>query len=148
MSPTVINYVRSSVAWLAVGITLGILMALGVFNLESGAVRPYVTQLHAHVNLLGWVSMMIFGVAYHILPRFSGRPLHNDKLADIQLWLSNIGIAGMTVAMLVGAFTLGEDYILYAMAPFGALYGIGSYLFVYNIWKTVGAALPPPGSAR
>ena len=36
---------------------------------------------HVHLNLLGFVSMVIFGVAYHVIPRFTGHPLHNPRLA-------------------------------------------------------------------
>ena len=32
---------------------------------------------HVHMLLLGFVTMMIYGVAYHVLPRFAGYPLHN-----------------------------------------------------------------------
>lgn len=143
MSPTVINFIRSSLVYLALGVTMGVLMALDVFG-----ERPYVTLLHAHVNLLGWVTMLIFGVAYHILPRFSGRPLHNEKMAETQLWLNNIGLAGMVVILLAGAFWSGAgqarpDFLLYGMVPFGGLFTVGTYLFVYNLWKTLAGALPP-----
>lgn len=30
---------------------------------------------HAHLNLLGWVSMAIFGFYYHLVPEASARPL-------------------------------------------------------------------------
>ena len=32
---------------------------------------------HVHMLLLGFVTMMIYGVAYHVLPRFVGFPMHN-----------------------------------------------------------------------
>lgn len=152
MSPTVINYIKSSLVYLALGVTMGLLMSLGVFD-----GREYVTTLHAHINLLGWISMLIFGVAFHILPRFSGRPLHNEKMASVQLWLNNIGLAGMVVTLLAGAFwndftqSQRPDFLLYGMAPFGGLFAVGTYLFVFNLWKTLAGALPPvapPGGGR
>jgi cbb3-type cytochrome oxidase subunit 1 len=42
---------------------------------------------------LGFVTMMIFGVAYHVIPRFTGHPLHSRRLAGMQWWLANIGLA-------------------------------------------------------
>ncbi len=83
MSPTVIGFIKVSLISLLVGVVMGVLIAAGVF---SGAGRPsLVTAAHAHVNLLGFVCMLIFGVAYHILPRFSGKPLYSEGLATAQL---------------------------------------------------------------
>ena len=30
---------------------------------------------HAHLNLPGFMAMMIYGIGYFILPRFTARPL-------------------------------------------------------------------------
>jgi cbb3-type cytochrome oxidase subunit 1 len=38
---------------------------------------------HLHMNLLGFVAMMIFGVAYHVIPRFTGHSLHSRRLAAV-----------------------------------------------------------------
>ena len=35
----------------------------------------WVRFAHVHFNLLGFMSMMIYGVGYFILPRFNGRTL-------------------------------------------------------------------------
>lgn len=147
MSPTVIAFIRSSLIYLAIGITMGILMILRV--LPDAAAPQYITMAHAHVNLLGWVSMLMFGVGYHILPRFSGRPLHSEGAAKAQLWLTNIGLAAMVIMLFVDAY-VKQDILLYGVAPFGVMYAVGAYLFVYNLWKTLAAAMPvpmPPGAA-
>lgn len=39
--------------------------------------------------------MMIFGVGYHILPRFTGRPLAYPKIGTLQFYLANIGLVGL-----------------------------------------------------
>ena len=57
---------------------------------------------HVHANLLGFVSMMIFGVAYHVLPRFVGHPLHNRRMAVVHWWVANIGLAVLTTAQIFG----------------------------------------------
>ncbi|MEO7996760.1 MAG: hypothetical protein ABI852_04905 [Gemmatimonadaceae bacterium] len=40
------------------------------------------------VLALGFVVMMIFGVAPHVLPRFAGVALIHDKTPIIRLWLA------------------------------------------------------------
>jgi cbb3-type cytochrome oxidase subunit 1 len=88
---------------------------------------------HAHVNLLGWVSMFIYGVAYHVLPRFTGRPLHSPRLADLHVVMANAGLVGLAVGFAVwGAGPV--------VALFGAVEAVSGLLFVYNVARTLLAA--------
>ena len=126
---------------MATGVILGVLMALQV--LPDAKAPVFITSAHAHINLLGAVMMLIFGVGYHILPRFSGRPLHNEGLSTVQLWLNIIGLVGMFIALLAAAYST-SNLMRYAVAPFGALYALGGVLFVWNMWMTISGALPAP----
>ena len=51
--------------------------------------------------------MMIFGVAYHVIPRFVGHPLHNRRLAGAHWWVANIALAilsaGFVLVPMIGA---------------------------------------------
>lgn len=141
MSPTVIGFIKASLLSLAAGVILGVLIALHV--LPDASSPQYLISAHAHVNLLGAVMMLIFGVGYHILPRFSGRPLHNEGLSTVQLWINVTGLAGMFMALLAAAYSTA-DLMRYAVAPFGAIYAIGGVMFVYNMWRTIAGALPAP----
>ena len=67
-------FLKSSLVWLGLGVTLGVGMAGHPAWLVY---RP----AHLHMTLLGFVAMMIFGVAYHVIPRFTGHPLHGRRLA-------------------------------------------------------------------
>ena len=145
MSPTVVSFIKASLLSLATGVILGVLMALRV--LPQADVPQFLTSAHAHVNLLGAVMMLIFGVGYHILPRFSGRPLWNERMADVQLWLNVVGLVGMFVALIVAAYST-RDLLRYAVAPFGAVYSLGALLFVLNIYKTITGALPAPAPLK
>ena len=90
---------------------------------------------HMHANLLGFVSMMIFGVAYHVIPRFSGAPLHSRRFAALHLWLANLGLACMA-----GAWILRPSFVAAGslMLPVGAaLSAAGAFLFITNIWRTL-----------
>jgi cytochrome c oxidase cbb3-type subunit 1 len=121
-------FIKSALAWLALGVTLGVAMTL----------RPewvvYRTA-HLHMNLLGFVAGMIFGVGYHVLPRFVGHPLFAPRLAMAHWWLANAGLA-----LLAGGFawrvTVGERAQWMLIAG-GALAAAGAYCFVFNIWRTI-----------
>lgn len=144
MSPTVINFIRTSLLSLAAGVVLGVLIALQVLGPE----RPqFLTSAHTHVTLLGAVMMLIFGVGYHILPRFSGRPLYSERIATVQFWVNLTGLVGMVAVFIAAAYTQ-SDMLRYGVAPFGILYATGAVLFVFNILKTLSGALPAPVPLR
>jgi cbb3-type cytochrome oxidase subunit 1 len=124
-------FIRASLVWFVAGITLGLAMAV---HPAWVVYRP----AHAHMNLVGFVVMMIFGVGYQILPRFFGHPIHSRALAIAHVWLANLGLAG-----LVGGFLLAP-HIGSASVPVtasgGMLWALGAYGFVYNMWRTFDAA--------
>src|SRR3954469_13066679 len=88
MSPTVCDFLQSSLSWLAMGVTLGVAMA-------AHPVWTVYRLAHVHMMLLGFVTMMICGVAYHVIPRFAGFPLHSRRAAVWHWWISNAGLVLM-----------------------------------------------------
>ena len=58
---------------------------------------------HVHMMLLGFVTMMIYGVAYHVLPRFSGHPLWSPRLAGWHCWSAQLGLALMVTGFVLRA---------------------------------------------
>jgi hypothetical protein len=96
MSPLTIRCLRAALLALAAGILLGAMFAI---HRPIGALlRP----LHAELNLWGWTTLLIYGMAYHMLPRFAGRPLLRQRAAGAQSWLAIAGVAlaGLGWAML------------------------------------------------
>jgi hybrid cluster-associated redox disulfide protein len=83
-------FVVMSMVYLLVGAVLGISLA---WNMASLQLR----FAHVHLNLLGFMAMMIFGVGYFILPRFSGRTLRLPGLVAVHFWASNLSLLGMVV---------------------------------------------------
>ncbi len=132
MSKTSLGFIFSGMIYLLIGITLGVLFFLIP---ETRALR----SVHAHLNLVGFIVFLIFGIAYHILPRFRGRPLYSERLAWWQFWLANIGFVGLLIFMSVSAYQL-LDSLRYLQAAFGALLALSIYLFVYNMLRTL---IPP-----
>lgn len=132
-------FLRASLAWLGLGVSLGVAMAV-----EPAWVvyRP----AHLHMNLLGFVTMMIFGVAYHVIPRFTGRPLHSGRVAGMHWWISNAGLALMVIGF--GLRPHGAPLAAPMLGGGGALAALGAYAFIYNIWNTLGSAAPGRTPAR
>lgn len=121
-------FLKASLAWLALGATLGLAMA---------AYPPWTIYraAHLHMVLLGFVTMMIYGVAYHAVPRFVGVPLHSRRVARWHWWIANTGLVLMVAGFtLRGAHPASGTPVLVAG---GSLSTLGAYLFVYLIWRTV-----------
>ena len=127
-------FLKASLAWLVAGVTLG---------LGMGVHPPLVAYRSAHIHLLllGFVTGMIFGVGYHVFPRFAGRPLRSPGLVMPHWWLANAGVAAMAAAFVLRAEDLSGSPALLGAGGAGA--AIGAYLFAYNIWRTLDAVARP-----
>lgn len=65
--------------WLLVGISLGMWM---------GAHQDFtLAPVHAHINLLGFTLMTIFGIAYRVIPG-----LADTAFAKAHFWLHEVGV--------------------------------------------------------
>ena len=94
MDTFVRRFIKSSLAWFAGGVLLGVAMAV---KPELVIYKP----AHLHMNFLGFVTMMIFGVGYHILPRVAGSPLKWKWLASLHWWIANAGLALMVAGFII-----------------------------------------------
>lgn len=124
-------FILAGLIYLSIGVTIGALLT--VFPDGIG----WLLAMHAHTNLLGWVSMMIFGVSYHVLPRFSGRPLYSERLAGLHLILSNTGLIGLIISWPLSKTYYGVALLQLLFTGSALLYAISAYLFVYNLGRTV-----------
>jgi len=124
-------FIRASLAWFAIGISLGLAMA---------AYPPWVVYrpAHAHMNVVGFITMMIFGVGYQLLPRLFGHPLRSRALAVAHFWLANVGLALMVIGFAL-APRIGPGSAP-VTATGGLLFASGAFAFVFNMWRTFNAA--------
>jgi cbb3-type cytochrome oxidase subunit 1 len=133
MEPVIVWYLRMSVFYFVTGAAVG--LALLVWPAESGSYIP----VHVHLNLLGFMSMMIYGVGYHILPRFSGRNIYSPSLVKIQFWLSNVGLIAM--ALIWPAAAAGESSAAGTVLMLASVLSLaGVVIFAFNILKTIKSA--------
>lgn len=102
------------------------------------AIRPewiVYRPAHVHMNLLGFVAMIIFGVGYQILPRMMGYGLYSPRLAIVHWWLANAGLA-----LMVAGFLLRPSGVAGGGATFivgGVLETAGAYCFTFNLLRSM-----------
>jgi hypothetical protein len=75
--------------YLLVGVVLGMYM--------GGSGDHTLAPVHAHINLLGFTLMTIFGLAYRVMPQMAG-----NLFAKGHFWLHQAG----ALVMLVGLFLM------------------------------------------
>jgi cytochrome c oxidase cbb3-type subunit 1 len=115
---------------------------------------------HVHSGALGWVAMVSFGAIYCLVPWLWKRPgLYSMRLVEWHFWISTIGILLYISAMWVSGITQGLMWRAYdslgflqysfietveAMKPYyviraigGLLFVIGSFIMVWNLWRTI-----------
>ena len=132
MSALSIRCIKAAFVYLACGIGLGAWFAL------DRAAGAWLRPLHAELNLWGWATLLIYGMAYHMLPRFAGRPLRLPRLAAGQSWLAIGGVALAAAGWV--AVVNGLPLAQVVLVAGGALQIIAAALFVLLIgdllvWK-------------
>jgi hypothetical protein len=120
------GFLRTAVVWLAVGLVLG--LAMGV---EPRWI-PLLRAAHFHALLAGFVSFMIFGVGYHVLPRFAGRPVPWSRGPTVHLVLANAGLLGIVGGLLARGPVPAWSPALVGMG--GTLVLAGAALFIHAVW--------------
>ncbi len=97
----VARHVAAALAYLAATAVMGNLMALDkIYDFLGGQVLRTI-HAHAHLAGIGWVTMMIFGASYKLIPMFSLGELQEERLVRWQFWLLNLGLMGLFWALLL-----------------------------------------------
>ena len=124
-------FIRASLLWFAAGIALGV--GIAVYP-QWIIYRP----AHAHMNVVGFLTMLVFGVGYQLLPRLFGHPLYSQRLAVAHLFLANIGLGGLVVGFLVQPHSGFAGRCVTGTG--GGLFALGAVFWVWNLWHTFDAA--------
>lgn len=124
MNPLVRRYLKTAIVFLLVGLVLGIWMLLGR---EFGVSLPWrIRSAHTHAVLIGFVMMMIAGVALWMFPR--ARPddsRYRPALAHVAWWMI-VGGAALRIVLVLELALGGASQPLWR----GALVGAGVAQFV------------------
>ncbi len=112
-------WIKLAILYLLVGVVFGLVMA-ATHHVEFA-------PLHAHINLLGWASMALAGVIYHLFPRAGG-----SRLGLWHFWLHNLALP---VAM-VGLFFLlaGHPEVEKYVIVSSVVIALGVLLFAINLF--------------
>jgi cbb3-type cytochrome oxidase subunit 1 len=114
------RFLRHSVIYVLIGVCIGIFMAAS----HSYTLAP----AHGHLNLLGFMSMAVYGLFYRVYPAAA-----NDRLANWHFWVANIGVVGLIGALI--PYLLGIKAAEPVTAAFSFVVLIGMILFAVIVFR-------------
>jgi len=118
-----IAFIKVASVYLLIGVSLGLYMGISE--------KFEYTAVHAHVNLLGWATMGLFGLIYYYFPRAG-----DSKLGKAHFWLHNIGALALILGMVF--FASGNEGLALPLAISGAiLVIIATLVFLVNVFQNV-----------
>lgn len=112
-----LRWAKSAVVYFVIGVGIGLYMSLAQLHVFGG--------LHAHVNLLGWVSMALIAGYCRAFPA-----MEQQKLATVQFWLYQLALP----LMMLGLF----------FSPLARLLGDAATAEAVRIVAIIGVALGGP----
>jgi Na+/melibiose symporter-like transporter len=116
-------FLRVAVLYAVAGMALGIAMAM------SGDHSQMPT--HAHINLLGWVSMALYAATYRLWPAAA-----RSVLAPWHFWLANAGALLVTIGL--AGIVAGDEDRFGPIAAMGSIASLLSMLlFTAIVWRRV-----------
>lgn len=122
------SFLRLGVLFALIGVSLGYWMGITHQFLLS--------PVHAHLNLLGWVSMFLYGLFYRVLPDAA-----HGWLPKVHFGLA---VIGLTVMMIGLTFMLTAVPGLQPWVPPLMMVGptmvlLGMFVFAFIVFRTTGA---------
>jgi len=155
--PPVLKFIVVSVTSLLIGTLLGVMQTfpgISQWLRAAGAAGHLIDPLaHAHINLVGGVTMGMMGLFYYVLPRVAARPIYSATLSEVSFWLSTIGVGTFFVSLVILGVIEGNmvhggmtyPQALEAVGPMhhvmivtgAVLMGFGYWTFIANVFLTV-----------
>lgn len=136
MHSLVRRFLKTAILFLVTGLIIGGWM---IVQRELIGTYPshYIVSAHTHAILVGFVMMMILGVALWLFPRpDKSDERYQPRVADIAYWLLTIGTATRIAGELarIELTSLSIRWIV-VLASFAQIAGIG--LFFYTMWSRI-----------
>ena len=101
-------------------------MVLGLYMGPSQDVT--LVPVHVHLNLLGWVTMMLFGLYYRSDAAAAARPI-----AHWQFWIAFVGMILFAVGL--AALQFGNQSMEIVLIIGGVMSLISMLIFAWVVWQ-------------
>jgi len=136
MHSLVRRYIKTAIAFLLVGLGIGGWM-ITWREVEERFPSAYVVSAHSHAILVGFVMMMILGVALWLFPRPDKTDVrYSPRQAEAAYWLLAVG-TGLRIAGELARAASAARWLRVGVAVAGWLQIAGLVLFFYTMWSRI-----------
>jgi|SRR4029453_11311757 hypothetical protein len=122
-----LRFLKIAVVYLVIGALLGFTMGI--------TQKFTLVPVHAHMLLLGWASLALAGLVYHLYPAAS-----TTRLARLHFWLHNLGLPLFMVGL--GFLLTGNESILPLVIVSSIAVIVGLLLFAANVLLNIKPPVP------
>lgn len=130
------RFLKTAVSFLGVGLALGAWMLV---RRELGGIgaSTYVVSAHTHAILVGFVMLMILGVALWLFPRpDKSDTRYQPRVAEAAYWLITTGTAARVIGELARVSYQGT-WLRWTVVLSGLAQIAGIGLFFHTMWSRI-----------
>ena len=139
MSPLVRRFLKTAILFLLFGIGLGVYMLVRR-ELDGAWPSPWWISAHTHALLVGFVMMMILGVALWLFPRERGEEQrYNPTAANAAYWIITLGTAAR-IAGELARVSSGSLWLRLVVVAGGVAQFVGIAVFFFTMWPRIRSA--------
>ena len=138
MHSLVRRFIKTAVFFLGAGLLIGSWMLIRR-ELWQENPNPFVVSAHTHALFVGFVMMLICGVALWLFPRpEKDDTRYKPERIGASYWLLTIGTASRVLGELVRAAT-DAAWIRWVVVTAGVLQTVAMALFFHTMWSRIRA---------
>ncbi|MBI4267109.1 MAG: cbb3-type cytochrome c oxidase subunit I [Chloroflexi bacterium] len=139
-----VKFIIAAVLYFAWGVIQGAIQAQQpVHEFIDQGPAGIIVGAHVHVNLLGWVSLMLAALVYYLLPILTSKPIAAPRLIDWIFWVFVVTFTINAILMITVGIVAGNAFIAGVkgpqleaiMAPYMMSIGILSIILAI-VWVT------------
>lgn len=136
MFTTVRYFVKTSIAFLVLGMLTGLYMSYSKYISFTGYTQELISA-HTHIILVGSIMMMIMGVALWFFPRAEkDDKKYNPDLIFVVYWLMASATSLRFISQVIGSFYyiewISTSIFIFSLLQVGAM-----ILFFFSIWGRI-----------
>jgi uncharacterized protein involved in response to NO len=136
MHSLVRRYIKTAIAFLLAGLGIGGWMLVRR-EFWDRFPTPHETSAHTHAIAVGFVMMMILGVALWLFPRPDREDVrYRPALAETAYWLVTVGTAGRVAGELLRD-AVPHAWLRWAVVLFGLAQIAGVAVFFHTMWGRI-----------
>lgn len=130
------RFIKTAIVFLGVGLLIGAWMIVERELMGHGP-DPYLVSAHTHAILVGFVMMMILGVALWLFPRPAKEDTrYRPRAAEASYWILTIATAAR-IAGEIGRTATAAAWLRWTVATAGVAQVVGIGVFFWTMWRRI-----------